>query len=214
MIERVPLKMAAKEQIRGNIGILLVCYLIVLVFSLGICLLMPIAGGLIVIIIYPSFYMGITMIFLNLTEGVKPKVEDLFKGFNFFGKALWLSILINVFVFLWLLLLIVPGIIKMLSYSMSYYILAENPEMSALEALNRSKEIMHGHKKDLFILFWSFFWWFLLGSVTLGIAYIYVWPYLIATVTNFYKAIKDGTDGAEEVIIKEREPAFFPYETS
>ncbi|MDR1160001.1 MAG: DUF975 family protein [Syntrophomonadaceae bacterium] len=206
MIERLPLKMAAKEQISGNIGILFICFVIIFIITLGASFILFAS-----FIIAPSFHMGLIMIFLNLTEGVKPKAENVFKGFDFFGKALWLNILIMVFVFLWSLLLIVPGIIKMISYSMSYYILADNPEMTAREALNSSKEMMHGHKKDLFVLILSFFWWFLLVGVTCGIAAIYVHPYVMATITNFYKTIKNKNDSGNAAMVQE--PAFFPYET-
>ena len=73
---------------------------------------------------------------------------------------------------------------------MAYYVLAENPQMSANEALNESKAIMDGHKMDLFVLYLSFIPWMLLGSITLGIAYIYVMPYMQLTITNFYHKIK------------------------
>ena len=73
---------------------------------------------------------------------------------------------------------------------MSYYILADNPELTAREALRKSKEMMVGHKLDLFILMLSFFGWYLLGAITFGIAYIYIIPYLNATMANFYNSIK------------------------
>ena len=73
---------------------------------------------------------------------------------------------------------------------MSYYILAENPDMTAREALNESKAIMHGHKMDLFVLELSFIPWLLLVAVTLGIAAIWVEPYMQLTLTNFYHNIK------------------------
>ena len=77
---------------------------------------------------------------------------------------------------------------------MAPYILAENPELTASEALNKSKEMMNGHKLDLFVLQLSFFWWYLLGSITFGIAYIYVLPYVSATIANFYNSIKNKED--------------------
>lgn len=87
------------------------------------------------------------------------EVSTLFSAFPSLGKALWLNILIGVFTFLWSLLFYIPGIIKALSYSMANYILADNPEMTAREALRESKIIMHGHKWELFVLNLSFILW-------------------------------------------------------
>ena len=92
----------------------------------------------------------------------------------------------------WSLLFVIPGIVKSFAYSMSYYILADNPELTAKEALNKSKEMMNGHKWDLFVLNLSFFWWYLLVGITFGIAAIYVVPYMNATIVNFYNSIKEG----------------------
>ena len=89
------------------------------------------------------------------------------------------------------LLLIIPGIVKAFSYAMAPYILADNPELTARESLNESKRIMDGHKFDLFVLQLSFFWWYILGSITFGIAYVYVIPYINATTANFYNSIKE-----------------------
>ncbi len=112
-------------------------------------------------------------------------------GYNeAWGKSILLFILIQVFTFLWSLLFIIPGIIKFYSYRMSFFILADNPEISAADALNESKRIMQGHKFDLFMLDVSFIWWYVLTFITLGIASIYVIPYVNTTVTNFYRSLK------------------------
>lgn len=80
--------------------------------------------------------------------------------------------------------------IKAYSYSMVFYILAENPQMTASEAITESREIMDGHKFELFVLELSFILWMLLSMVTFGIAMIYVVPYMSLTMTNFYNNIK------------------------
>jgi len=136
------------------------------------------------------------------------EVSTLFSAFPSLGKALWLNILIGVFTFLWSLLFYIPGIIKALSYSMANYILADNPEMTAREALRESKIIMHGHKWELFVLNLSFILWELLGVFTLGIAFVYVVPYISATTANFYQSIKrqpqvEETPVEENVISEE-----------
>lgn len=74
---------------------------------------------------------------------------------------------------------------------MAPYILAENPEMTAKEAIEKSKQITNGHKFDLFVLELSFILWMLLTVFTFGIAGIYVIPYMSATTANFYNLIKE-----------------------
>lgn len=195
---RVELKNKAKEQIKGRIGVLFLILLIIAIIGVGSSFV-PIIGWFATIIIMPAFNISLCMIFLNLTKGNDISVGDIFKGFNITGKAVWLSIMTNFFIFLWSLLLVVPGIIKSLSYSMAPFILADNPELTAREALSESIEIMYGHKFDLFVLLLSFLGWMLLSAITFGIAYIYVIPYMSATVTNFYNEIKRQRVEAEVI---------------
>lgn len=188
-MNRAELKLAAKAQIQGKIGILFVCYLVV--FGIGlVCGLIPVVGGVASFVITPAISLGLCLIFLGLTEGKNVEIGTLFSRFSCVGKALWLSILIGVFTFLWSLLFWIPGIVKGLSYSMAYYVLTENPELTAREALNESKAIMEGHKMELFVLYLSFILWDILVVLTFGIASVYVLPYQSATVANFYQKIK------------------------
>lgn len=186
---RAELKSAAKAQIKGNIGMLFLCYLIVFAISLAVGFV-PVIGAIISVIITPPLSVGLCLVYLGLTEGKKAEVGTLFQGFQYFGKSILLMLLIAIFTFLWTLLLWIPGIIKGLSYSMAYYVMADNPQMTAREALNESKAIMHGHKWDLFVLYLSFIPWILLVCVTFGIAAIYVVPYQSTTIANFYQNIK------------------------
>ena len=189
---RVELKNMAKEQIHGKIGILFLILLIIAIIGAG-STLVPVVGWFAAIVIMPAFNISLCMIFLGLTKNEDISVGDAFKGFNITGKAVWLNIITNFFVFLWSLLLVIPGIIKVFSYAAAPFILADNPELTAREALSESKRIMDGHKFDLFVLQLSFFWWYILSAITFGIAYIYVVPYFQATMANFYNDIKDKT---------------------
>lgn len=199
-MNRAELKLAAKAQIQGKIGILFVCYLVV--FGIGlVCGLIPVVGSVASFVITPAISLGLCLIFLGLTEGKNVEIGTLFSRFSCVGKALWLGILIGVFTFLWSLLFWIPGIVKGLSYSMAYYVLAENPEMTAREALNESKAIMEGHKMELFVLYLSFILWDLLVAVTFGIASVYVLPYQSATIANFYQKIKRQPQAAEADMI-------------
>ena len=197
-MNRAELKAAAKAQIKGNIGILFLCS--VILFAIGFaCGLIPAVGPIASYVVTPPLSLGLVMIYLGLTEGQKAEVATMFKGFQQFGKSILLFVLIAVFTFLWSLLFIIPGIIKGLSYSMAYYVMADNPEMTAREALNESKEIMKGHKGELFVLQLSFILWMLLSVVTFGIALIYVMPYMSCTTANFYQKIKRQPQVVETV---------------
>ncbi|MCL2252878.1 MAG: DUF975 family protein [Lachnospiraceae bacterium] len=94
----------------------------------------------------------------------------------------------------WTLLFIIPGIIKGLEYRMIPYILAENPEISSVEAFNRSREMMTGHKWNAFVLDLSFLGWHILGLFTCFILTIfYVNPYQQLTNAELYEALKLNT---------------------
>ena len=188
---RAELKSAAKEQIHGKLGTLFVMFLAILCISI-VCVFIPVVGNIISFIIMPAFSLSLCMVYLKLTKNEDISVRNVFDGLNKTGRALWLNILISIFTFLWTCLLIIPGIIKSYAYSMAFYVLADNPELTAGEALAKSKQIMNGHKMDLFILELSFIGWFFLVGLTFGIAAIYVIPYMSATTANFYNSIKEA----------------------
>lgn len=190
MISRVELKEQAKKQLKGKVWILFLCMLIVSAIS-GVVGIIPYVGIIGTFLLMPPLYLGLMKVYLNVTYGDEPKVETVFEGFQNFSKSVLLYLQITIFTFLWSLLFVVPGIIKALSYSMSTYILAEHPDMTASEALAESKKIMDGHKMDLFVLQLSFILWALLCGITCGIASIYVTPYMSLTMTNFYHKIKE-----------------------
>lgn len=190
MITRTELKSQAKTQLKGNIGILFLCSIIIFGISFVACLI-PVIGSIAGIIITPALSLGFILVHLNVANGKKAEVETLFQRFSCMGKGLWLTVLITFFTYLWSLLLIIPGIVKGLSYSMAFYVLAENPELTAREALNESKRLMNDHKMELFVLYLSFILWDLLVVFTFGIAAIYVVPYQNLTIVNFYQSIKE-----------------------
>lgn len=187
---RAELKAQAKSQLKGKVGMFFLCSLIVGIITI-VGGMIPLVGALITLLISIPLSIGLILIYLDVTNNLDIKLERLFDGFKYFWKAFVLMLLVGVFTWLWTLLFIIPGIIKAYSYSMSFYILAENPEMTALEALNESKRIMQGHKMELFVLELSFILWDLLYIVTFGIAGIWIMPYMQLTITNFYHSIKD-----------------------
>ena len=110
------------------------------------------------------------------------------------GGMAWMSL----WIILWSLLLVIPGIIKALAYFLTPYILADCPNVRATDALKLSMRITKGHKGDIFVMVLSFIGWLILSGFTFGILYIvYVGPYMNATYAGYYlelreKALRDG----------------------
>lgn len=190
MLTRAEMKQKAKEQLNGNLGLLILCGIIYAAISVA-CSMIPLVGVVGTFVVTPPLLVGLMMVLLEISKGNKPEVGTMFTPFNTcFGNSIVANLLVGIFTVLWTLLLIIPGIIKTYSYSMTFYILAEHPEMTGKEAITESRIIMDGHKWDLFVLELSFILWILLSMVTCGIALIYVLPYMNLTMTNFYNSIK------------------------
>ncbi|MBO7209206.1 MAG: DUF975 family protein [Clostridia bacterium] len=192
-MNRVELKSRAKQQIKGKIGILFGVSLIIAFLSVAaffVLSLVPYGNLIFATIVSPAFTLSITRVYLNVASGVKPDVSDAICGFDNFWSAFKVNFLGSLFIYLWSLLFVIPGIVKSISYSMAIYILAENKGKPALECINESKAITNGHKSELFILGLSFIGWILLGYITLGIAYIWVLPYIQTTFANAYYSLK------------------------
>ena len=113
--------------------------------------------------------------------------QDLFSQFERFGQGFAQKFLRGLYVFLWSLLFVIPGIMKNYAYAMTPYIMAENPEMTASEAIEASKQLMDGHKGELFILDLTFIGWDLLAVLTLNFGHIFLNPYRNAAYAAFYK---------------------------
>ena len=164
------------------------------------------------IVVAGPLAVGLAGYYIDFVRSKNPMFERLFDGFkNSFANSLVLSLLQTLFIILWSLLFIIPGIIKALAYSMSTYLMAENPQMTATEALDESQRLMKGSKMDLFILHLSFIGWYLLVIVTLGIAAIWVGPYVQAATAEFYISLvgnKEETVDAEFTEKKDEEDSF------
>lgn len=126
---------------------------------------------------------------LNLTDGNPATIGDLFAYFPHMVNTTISRLLRGVYSFLWMLLLIIPGIVATYRYRMTDFLLAENPTLAPDEAITRSKELMDGHKFDLFILDLSFIGWGLLCLLTLGIGYLWLNPYKQVSYAAFYRSL-------------------------
>lgn len=157
----------------------------------------------------------ITIVLIPLNIGVAQNVlawsrgEDvnkwkvLFGGFNsakIFFKQVGVVVLNTILCALWAILLVVPGIIKGLAYSMYPYVLRDEPDLSVWQTLKKSEAIMKGYKGKLFLMYLSFVGWFILGAFTFGILYIWLTPYIMTSTVKFYddvrRAYYNGNDPA------------------
>lgn len=126
-----------------------------------------------------------------LLDGDDALTGNMFRiGFKNWGRNVWGTLLMGIFSFLWMLLLIIPGFVKAFAYAMTPFILVDNPELSANQAINLSQKMMKGHKFDFFWLLLSFIGWILLGIVTLGIGFFWLMPYMSTAVAGFYLDVK------------------------
>ena len=128
---------------------------------------------------------------LNLIDGETAEVNDLFKYFKNWSNMVLANLRRSLYIFLWSLLCFIPGIIASYTYAMVPYIMAENPEFTAKEACERSKQLMDGNRLRLFCLTFSFIGWSFLCALTCGIGYIVLTPYIEAAVADFYREISD-----------------------
>ncbi len=134
---------------------------------------------------------GIISYFIKISRGEEVTWKELFAKKDMAVAFFVLTFLVGLFTTLWSLLLIIPGIIAAISYSMSSYIKVDNPDMDTMEVIKKSKEMMNGHKMDYFLLNLSFIGWVLLGILTCGILYLWLIPYYSVTMANFYNEIKE-----------------------
>ena len=165
---------------------------------------LPIIIGFMGAILLVALVMWVAMIFLSsvislgyakfnleLIDDGAPSFNNLFSYFKHWKVAVASNLLMVLYVFLWMLLFIIPGIVAGYSYAMTPYILADNPNLSASEAIAMSKEMMRGNKWRLFCLGFSFIGWEILCVFSLGIGFLWLVPYQQAAVADFYREISD-----------------------
>lgn len=154
--------------------------------------------GLAQMIIGGVVELGYSKFLLKMHDGEDAQVNDLFSQFHRFGDGFCQSLLRGIYVALWTMLFIIPGIIASLKYAMTPFIMAENPDMTASEGIAASKQLMDGHKADLFFLDLSFIGWGILNVFTLGIGSLWLVPYINASYAAFYRSICNQRENVVE----------------
>lgn len=190
MPENKAMRAAAKAELKGRWAQPVLCTLVYLVVCGAV--------GAIPFIKYASFLItfplafGFSVTFLNFMRDINREqmVGQPFQMFKQFGRYLGTSLLMNIFVALWSLLLVIPGIIMSYAYAMTPYIMHDNPEMGAMECIKKSKAMMKGYKWKLFLLDLGFIGWILLAGITLGIYGLCLTPWMQCSRAKFYEELK------------------------
>lgn len=183
----------ARESLKGHWGVAVggnAIYLILIILFQSI----PRVGWIGTLIIGGPYLLGWSAFFLSLSRKEEPRLAQLFEGFYHFANALVAYLLMTLFIILWTLLFIIPGFVAILSYSQTFFILADDPQLKGSEALRKSKAMMKGNRWKLFCLLWRFFGWFLLGVLSMGIGFLWIVPYLATTMAHFYNDLKGETE--------------------
>lgn len=166
---------------------------------LGVCAVLSIvatagatpAVGIILLLLTGTISYGIARTTVECVEGKKWDFTHVFCGFSeCLGKSVILGLLQGLFTFLWSLLFILPGIVKSYSYAMCFYIQQERPDTEPVDCITESRQMMDGYKWQLFCLDFSFFGWYLLGALCLGVGVFFVTPYHQTARANFFEALK------------------------
>lgn len=189
-MSRKELKTAAKNQLKGNWGWAILISLAATFFG---SLLSSASIG----ILAGMLLWGATYTYLSLVDG--NKIDNVFSGIfssftnNRFIPTLITSLLSEIFLCLWTLLFIIPGIVKAYSYALAPYIVKDmvdsGKKVAPTEAISESRKVMDGHKGQLFVLDLSFIGWAILSCLTLGIGFLWLIPYVRVTHANFYRQL-------------------------
>ncbi len=183
----------AWERLSGKWGKSAVTYLIVLLLSGAsgsLNFLIPGAPVLAVIFFTNLITIGTLFLFWDVADGKDVEIATIFSTFNDYVRYMIGGLLVFIYTFLWSLLLVVPGIIKAISYSQTYFLMRDNPTLSGEQAIQCSMAMMHGHKMEYFLFCLSFIGWILLSVITLGIGMLWIGPYITTARAEFYKALK------------------------
>ena len=169
----------------GSVGSVVVLSIVVFILEI------------IAVILLSGMMLGIMQMFLKIARGEAVAVKDIFCRMQYSLKAFGLVIVVGIFVCLWSILFIIPGIIAAYRYSQVFFIMAENPEIGIMEAIRRSKEMMTGHKMEFFVLQLSFIGWAILAAITV-IGTLWYEVYADTTYANYYLGLMNGQSAAAE----------------
>lgn len=179
----------AEKSLKGRWGMAIGTCIIYILTVIAINLISG-AGEVISLLVGGPFMLGLSMFTLAIARDENAYLELIFKGFEEFIRALSAYLYIFVFTILWLLLLIIPGIVAAISYSMTYFIMVDDKEIDAMAAIDKSKAMMDGYKMKYFRLILYYLGFSVLCIFTLGIGFLWLFPYIQVTNAKFYDDVK------------------------
>lgn len=153
------------------------------------------SGSILSLILAGPLNLGAAIYILSFIRKENPSIGQLFQGFNHFVTALLAHIIMTFIIALGFILLIIPGIIFALSYSLTFFIISENPEIRPMDALRKSRMMMDGHKTQLFYLSLRFLGLAILCLFTMGIGFLFLTPYVFVCMALFYEDVKKNIQG-------------------
>ena len=157
----------------------------------GVLIVIGIVGSLLHLLVFNPLEAGCRGFFTRNSES-PAELSEIKTGFHPYGRTVGAMFLRDLFLCLWSLLFIIPGLIKLYSYRMVPYILADDPSIGGKDAITLSRQMMNGHKWNTFVLDLSFIGWQLLSILTAGlVGLFYVRPYIAATNAELYKVLKN-----------------------
>jgi uncharacterized membrane protein len=148
-------------------------------------------GGPAGLIIGGPMQFGVSVLSLNISRKKKAEFAQIFDGFkDRISESIIAYLLAALYIFLWSILLIIPGIIAAISYSQTFFILAEDKRISGIDAMAKSRKLMNGYKWKFFCLCLRFTGWFIVSIFTFGIGFLWLIPYMNVSFAKFYDDIK------------------------
>jgi len=205
-------KSIGKKNLENNYSVaILVCLAVLFITFIGS--IIPFFGAVIVFLISGQLTVGENNYFIKLHRKENAGVSTLFNNF----QRDWLSnfvtyLLYLIYLGLWFMLFIIPGIIKFHSYTMTFYLKAKNPTLKSNEAITLSRKIMDGKKWKFCCFQFSFIGWIILSFLTFGIGFIFLAPYMQSSTIAFYEdayneyyklSVVDNETNEETVIVEE-----------
>lgn len=200
-MNRAKIKNDAKKMIEGNLWTILKPMLIVMIV-LGFVNVISekvlqdtfagtMCSTLLSLAVMPLSY-GLDVFILKYVRKEQVDYDEIFKHYSKFFPIFLLGLLMYIFIGLWSLLFVIPGIIAAISYSQAMFIMIDGEEEPDA-CIKKSKEMMYGYKLDYSVFMLSFFGWYLLCALTLGIALVYVAPYVSVSQALYYEELKKIT---------------------
>ena len=199
-MDRAELKAKAKKSLKGHYGSAIAVLLVLGILTVLPSIFTPLFKNsseqtqiiasfvisLVSLLITSLLSLGAISFYLKLFRHKKVDFNELFSKTNLWIACLVAIIMMSIFTTLWTLLLIIPGIIASYRYRLTPYVLIDNPKIGGLDAITKSKELMRGHKMELFVLDLSFIGWNILAVLTFGLLYFWLAPYMNATYAGYY----------------------------